>query len=278
MAKVNTSFLYHRLADRLMQFIACVFLSLLLVGCASEEGDTTTLDQLQGLGQGSNVAGSTGLNSIRAAALQETALSVGAQGGLSERSKQINTTLAANSASLDNIFNFNLMMLDHNVLPPVLVQGEASLALDDDNTIRIADRTYQIISQARFVTTPPNWRDYLWLNYSKPALPDNSLLPKNSNERDIWKKYAALGWQNGATQANTIYITNLARLKRDFMGMVRYRVLLSQHMVSAPFVATTDLGVTGDNSNLRINDQVLRITALPSLQTNSKLWRPVINQ
>lgn len=260
----------------ILLFLSFLILISVLSGCSSTTGDTGSLTSLQLLGQTSSTS-SKNLNGIRQSALQETALSTGAQAGLAFRSQQISTQLNANATVLDHAFDFNLMMLDHNVLPPVLAQGESSLNLDDNNTIRIADRTYQIISQARFVTTPPTWRTYLILNYAKPPVPDNSLLPKNSPERVVWKKYVAIGWQNGINQANNIYLENLNRLKRDFTGMVTYRVLLAQHMVSAPFVATTDLGVTGDNSNLRINDQVLRITALPALQTNTKLWKPVID-
>jgi defect-in-organelle-trafficking protein DotC len=216
------------------------------------------------------------MNGVRNLAIQDTALSVGAQAGLACRSKQINLVLAQHAKTLDQIFNFNLMMLPHNVLPPVLDQSEESLNLADNNTIRIADRTYQIVSQARFVTVPPTWRDYLWLSYTQPQIPVSDLLPKNAEERSVWRCYAAIGWKQGITQANEIYATNLARLKRDYLGMVRYRVLLNQGMVSAPYVARTDLGVTGNSSTLRINDQVLRITALPSLQTNSRRWKTVV--
>ena len=72
-----------------------------------------------------------------------------------------------------------------------------------------------------------------------------------------------------------IFTDNLARLKRDYAGMVLYKKLLAQHMVSAPFVARTELGVTGGGSDMRINDQVLRITALPSLQSNSRKWKAI---
>ena len=62
------------------------------------------------------------------------------------------------------------------------------------------------------------------------------------------------------------------------IGMILYRRLLTLHMVSAPFVASADLGVTGNATHLRINDQVLRITAQSALQPNAKKWRPVITK
>jgi defect-in-organelle-trafficking protein DotC len=57
-----------------------------------------------------------------------------------------------------------------------------------------------------------------------------------------------------------------------------YQKLRAQNIVSAPFVATTNLGVTGGGAKLNVNDQVLRIMALPALQPNSSRWRPILNK
>lgn len=213
---------------------------------------------------------------LRIEALQEIGLSIGAQAGLAARAQEINQARIRSSQTLDHIFNFNLLLLPHNVVPPVLIQAENTLNLADSQTLRIADRTYQIIRQAHFVSIPPIWRDYLWLNYSRPEKPVAAFLPKTTEERIIWRRAVKEGWKNGVSQANAIDTANLARLKRDYIGMVLYRKLLRQGMVSKPYVAHTDLGVTGDHDNLRIHDQVLRITASPALQVLPQHWKPVI--
>lgn len=262
---------------RARNFIVIIFLSLFLAGCFGNKGGTDSLEQIQNLNSSSLSKDSKGLTPIRLLAVQETAMSIGAQSGLAWRSKEINNSLRYQARLLDQVFNFNQMMLPHNVLPPVLSEGDNTLNLDDNNTIRIADRMYKIESQARFVTVPPTWRDYLWLSYTKPDLPPASLLAQNCKEREIWREYTAKGWQNGVRQADSIYSENLGRLKRDFMGMIRYRYLLAQGMVSPPYVSTADLGVTGGGSDMSVNDRVLRITALPSLQANPKRWKPVLH-
>ena len=68
----------------------------------------------------------------------------------------------------------------------------------------------------------------------------------------------------------------MARLKRDYRGMILYRKLLQEKMISPPFVSRTELGITGDGSDMRVNDQVLRIVELPKLQTNSKGWNAIV--
>ena len=238
-------------------------------------GKFDTLDQLQQL-HAAVLKNKKDITRLHSQALQDIAISIGAQAGLAWRSKEINESLEKNAYYLDHVFDFNLMLLDHSILPPVLVQSVNSLNLDDPQTLRIDDRLYQIVTQARFVTAPPQWRNYLWMDYPPPDKPLPAFLPKTSDERAIWREYATKGWKEGHVQADTIFSGNLARLTRDYNGMLLYRSLLLKHMVSKPFVAHTDLGVTGDSSGLRINDQIYRITALPELQVNPKRWKPVI--
>lgn len=215
-------------------------------------------------------------NKIREMALKEIALSVGAQSGLAWRAKIIDSQLTKQARTLDAVYDFNALVLEHNILPPVLLEGRNTLNLADDQTIRISDRTYKVARQARFVTTPPNWRQYLWLDYKKPELPHASLLPKTKRERQVWCHYVEKGWQKGIEQASTILEENIARVQEDFLGMLLYRKLLAMNMVSPPYVAHTNLGITGDGSELHIDDRVLRITALPVLNINSKEWRAAV--
>ena len=55
--------------------------------------------------------------------------------------------------------------------------------------------------------------------------------------------------------------------------MIRYRTLLAQNMVSPPYVAEMNMGVTGGGSDLTAGDRLLRITAFPTLQNNSQDWK-----
>lgn len=242
--------------------------------------DTTNIAQLEKVHITPPAPGETKteLSQIRSKSLQDSAMSIGAQGGLAYASRQINEQMEKDRKYLESIFNFNAMLLSHGVLPPVLEEGDNTLNLADPNTIRVSDRTYKIVQQARFVTTAPNWRDYLWLSYAKPTLPDKTLLPKNAEEQKVWREGIKTGWEKGLQQAYNIFQQNLARIKRDFRGMVLYRKLLQEKMISPPFVSRTELGITGDGSDMHVNDQVLRIVELPQLQTNSHNWKAIVVQ
>jgi defect-in-organelle-trafficking protein DotC len=267
MQRINTGII-------LLTVAALMFLS----ACAhnQREIDPTNLAQLQGMSESTHFEMHSSISPLRLKALEDTALGLGAQGGLAWSSSQINTRLEQDKKLLDSIYNFNGMMLSHGVLPPVLVQGDFSLNLADPDTIRVADKTYKIIAQARFAATPPNWREYLQTMYTKPELPRKFLLPRNSEERRIWVTNIQKGWDKGVEQSYNIFQQNLSRLKRDYNGMILYRKLLQEKMISPPYVSRTELGVTGDGSDMRINDQVLRITVHPQLNTQSNNWRPIL--
>jgi defect-in-organelle-trafficking protein DotC len=253
----------------------------LLGGCAGlfhQDIDTMNLASLQNITPAAAMheSAATQVNHMRIEALRETAMSLGAQAGLAWRAEQINVTLEKDQRYLRTVFNFHAMIMNHGVLPPVLAEGKNTLNLANTTTIRIADQSYKILEQARFVTAAPTWRNYLWLAYKRPGIPDKSLLPRDRAESRVWGKQIKIGWQKGVEQADSIFKQNLARLTAEYRGMVLYRRLLAEKMVSPPFVAKTNLGVTGDGSSMRINDQVLRITALPHLQTNSRKWHPLL--
>lgn len=263
--------------------IVCMIISISLLSACSSSGtqkiDPTNITQLENIQEepvNDSSSSAPVLSQIRVKALEDTAMSLAAQGSLAAASQNINTHLEQNKWYLETVYNFNGMMLSHGVLPPVLVQGDNSLNLDDPNTIRVADKTYKIVQQARFATTPPNWREYLWMSFSKPEMPHKFLMPKNKAENKIWRDAIKVGWEKGVVQAYNIFQQNLARLKRDYQGMILYRKLLQENMVSAPYVSRTELGVTGDGTDMRINDQVLRITELPKLQTDSSGWKAIV--
>lgn len=268
---------------RKLKRLVCFGLAFTLVGCntyiTAAQVDTTNLAELQSLKQIRTSTEPEGdVNPIRQDAIKETAMTVGAQGALALRSKQIDQILAKDSSLLNQSFNFTPLMLPDNVLPPVLVEGDNTLNLQDNQTIRIADKTYLIVQQAKFVTVPPTWRDYLWMDFPKPEQPDKSMLPKNDAEEALWRADIELGWKQGIIQANHIFSENTARLKRDYDGIILYRQLLNEKMINLPYVATTSLGVTGGGNNLTVNDQVQRITALPQLDPNSEDWKALVAQ
>lgn len=265
----------------MVPFKCCLLAGCLFAASSAFAGQDAPPPDLSGVLNGStNAAHESSIESdippIRLGSLKEAALGYGVRSGLARRSYEIGKMLSANESLLDGIFNFAALVLERNVMPPVLSYGQVSLNLPDAETIRIADATYRIESQARFVTAPTNWRDYLLRDFKyQTEVPATSLLPKNDAEKKVWEKYVSQGWDIGFKQADEIFGQSLARLERDYKGMVLYKSLLTKGMISKPYVAESKMGVTGNGDEININDRILRITAKPQLQTNPAIWKPV---
>ena len=60
----------------------------------------------------------------------------------------------------------------------------------------------------------------------------------------------------------------------DFQGMVRYRLLLTQGMISPPRALQVDRGVTGGGSEMRVGDRAIQLTGIPELITGADSWKP----
>lgn len=247
--------------------------------------DAPNLESLQALTPVAIVREFSG-GRIRQEAVRDAALSLGARGGFAKRTKDINDNLEKRGTQLDQIFNFSMLMISsptgqsktaqYLIRPPVITEGDNSLNASSDDELKIADQIFHIDSQAKFVTAPPTWREYLAGTKIEPVEPpDGSLMPKDSSERELWKKWIAQGWNAGVKQADVVFDYSLSRLTRDYNGMVRYKTLLKQNMVSSPYVAESRMGVTGGGADMSVDSRILRITAKPSLQINTTNWKPI---
>jgi len=145
----------------------------------------------------------------------------------------------------------------------------------DGQEAAVSDLMLKIGREARIVTAPREWRTYLERDWGKVSPPPDVLLPRNEQERMVWAKWVAQGWEAGYKQGDEIFQADLDRLVRDYTGMVRYRWLLSQNMISAPFALQEDRGITGGGNEMRIGDRALSITGQSQLQARPEQWQAV---
>ncbi|WP_310622308.1 type IV secretory system conjugative DNA transfer family protein [Flexibacterium corallicola] len=221
--------------------------------------------------------GEKGLDTLRITALEEAALSYGARSGLAYRTDKINQTLQTNSSELAELFEFTSVMIDGPdgsiITPPVIVEAKEAWELyEKGKALRVADTVYEVIDQARFTSVPPLWQSYLISSFEEASEVPAALTPNNKAEGDIWVKGVTRGWREGEEQANQIFKTNLARLSRDYAGMVRYKRLLEEGKVTSPIVALGSMGTTGNGENMRVNDRAIRITQDSKLVLDTNKW------
>ena len=209
--------------------------------------------------------------------LSEAAMIYGAQSGLAWKSKRINRILQKNSSKLDLIYDFNALLMKDNLVPPVVEIAHDTVNAPDYESIRSSEAEIRIVKPASLVTTAPNWRNYLIMSYKMPPKINPSIYPTTLQEKEMWEKGVAKGWYKGVEQAQDMFEQSLSILNRDFKGMVLYHTLLLQNMITSPYAATASLGITGDQTAMRVNDKVTRITAQAALNASGfSEWDPVI--
>jgi defect in organelle trafficking protein DotC len=220
---------------------------------------------------------------IRADAMREAALSYGARGGLAFRTFEIQRRLAEYDTSLSKAFDFSRLLVAAPsgllIEPPIVSEAQRAVLVNaGGQAAAVADRIYKINRIARIVTAPRNWRLYLERDWGKVGVPPSILLPKDDVEREAWRAYVKQGWDEGIKQAEDTFEADLDRMTNDFVGMVRYRELLAQNMISPPYALADDRGITGGGSEMRIGDRGVSITGQSQLIPKSGAWTPAQRQ
>jgi defect in organelle trafficking protein DotC len=216
---------------------------------------------------------------IRRDAIREAAVSYGARGGLAWRTFFIRRELEQRARELDKVYDFRQLLIPAPsgllIEPPIINESLNSLLIESDGQqAAVSDRFYNIVNNAKIVSTPRTWRTYLEREWGVVDPPPDILRPENAEERAIWKEMIEKGWFEGVKQADEIFRDDLNVLQADFQGMIRYRILLTQGMVSPPYALQVDRGVTGDGNEMRVGDRAVQITGKPELITGSDAWQP----
>lgn len=221
---------------------------------------------------------------IRRDSMRESALSYGARGGLSWRTKAIMDELKKSNSAMDKAFAFRRLLIkapgNMFIEPPIISEALNNFIVTPSGVeAAVSDAMYQITNQARIVSAPRDWRQYLERDWEKVAPPPDILLPENVKERAAWRRWVSEGWEEGIKQADDVFQSDIDLLIADFEGMVRYRRLLAENKISAPFATMVDRGVSGTKiqtmignkpvsitTQMRVGDRALRITAPSSLR------------
>lgn len=216
---------------------------------------------------------------IRRDALKEAALSYGARGGLAWRTFEIRSELLGREEYLDKVYNFRELLIPAPsglmIEPPIVSEADNALIIDGRGTeAAVADRIFHISANARIVSTARLWNNYLERDWGEVIPPPDILRPIDDEERAVWIEQVNKGWEQGVEQADEIFEADLNQLVADYSGMVRYRTLLAQGMISPPYALQVDRGVTGGGNEMRVGDRAVQITGMPEFVPGSEQWQP----
>lgn len=210
---------------------------------------------------------------LRYQALRQAGMTLGLRAGLARQAELNNMALEERSAALDKNYNFQGLMMQGNILPPVMAEAKDLFVQDSPDFIQLAGTNYRIVSQARFIYTPPTWRTYLMRKYPYNGGAGVVVKADSKEEKAVWEAAVREGYKRGRVQAMHILREGWQLLLRDFAGMAKYRELLAMGVVSAPYVETEGKDIVGNGENMTVGVRELRITAMPQLQTERGSWR-----
>lgn len=210
----------------------------------------------------------------RMQAIIDSGKSIGVQSGINYQLYFFNKELEKRARDLDTIYDFGKLMIKGRVVPPVISEVRDIYTQDTDTSLKISGIAYKIESQARFSSVPPNWRSYFNFGKGNTNFVSHAAgLSLKGNETEIYKKSIKDGFNEGIEQANNIIGHSFDRLNRDYVGMLRFDTFVRQGRISMPVIADANIPITQTGDTLILDEKLLRITVLPSFNSNLNQWK-----
>ncbi len=210
--------------------------------------------------------------------VRDEAMSIGTQAGYYYAVNEINKRLEKRSNYLDQI-DFKPLLIKRDsyyILPPVIKKDNGrKMIRDSGRYLRLIDQSYYLETEAKFVLSPPTWRDYLKLSAPVPNEPADAWLPEDDQEKSVWNAALEKGFETGIKQAQLTMRNKIAKLTSDYLGLIRYGILLEKNMVSAPKVKETYAPIVGGGQRLIIEDSTVQIQVHPQLNNNRYSWEVI---
>jgi defect-in-organelle-trafficking protein DotC len=223
----------------------------------------------------------TSIEEERYSLLKDAAISYAAQAGYQHRVWQIMRQLERDSIKLSKTYDFNRVAHiapreTGIILPPVVSRATAAINVDDSGLAAVAaDEYYRIEIPGRIVTVVPTWRDYLVIPLEKPAEPEDEFLPQNREEKQVFDRFAAEGWQAGVEQADEALQINFAQLKRDYLGMVEFRKMVQAGLIRDIVIQSSERRSAGEGEELFIGERRVRIVDAARFVRDPRHWKPL---
>ena len=216
---------------------------------------------------------------LRARALRDAALGRGSRMGYARRAWEIRQDLRRRAAELDREFAFERVVADAPagagyIVPPVVARALDAFRMDGGATqASVADEYLSIAAPGRLAPAAPSWRDYLLFEAPKAETAPASPAPADAHERSLFSEWLEEGWRAGAAAADGERHRRLARLRRDYGGMLQYRRLVALGMMDRIVVRDADFGVTGGGGEMRVGSRTVRIVSEAEFSADPSRWR-----
>ena len=213
----------------------------------------------------------------RQAAMRDAAISFGMQSGLVRRGYELGGMLKRYRRELDRVFRFDRLVIARDgflVAPPVVVETtDAFRRSGEGDRAATARRVLRIERPAEVLGSAPGWQGYFDRTWEPAKPPSEVLFPRTEEERRLWREWVRRGWEEGVRLAEETFAADLDRLDRDFRGIVTWRILEAQEIVTAPELEVVERPVVGGGRHMRVDERELVIRAPARLNPVTEDWK-----
>ncbi|WP_436899603.1 type IV secretory system conjugative DNA transfer family protein [Acinetobacter gyllenbergii] len=216
-------------------------------------------------------------NTARVEAIQTIVREAATRNALRARLQEISNVIKTNDRKLDTVYNFQPLMINTIVVPPVIIEAHNISDVTSARTFSVLGTRYEIKENARFSHLPPNWRDYLNFNIESyqvgvDSLP-NELKPKNNQEKQAFKKAMDQGVEDGVKEADAIFSHQLNRLNQAYIGMLKFHQFRLNGKITMPVIARSNISLAGGSNAMMLNQSNFQITELPRFVNEPAYWK-----
>jgi len=211
---------------------------------------------------------------LRLNSILNVAMQYGVESALYYRGKEFQRFLDENQASLMQSFNYEMLMLGNGKIKPAVIDKvDYSLATEDKRTQRKIKTQYKLVEQSELVQDAPSYVDFFVnLNFKKPKTPNKYLIPVENDEKRAWRRGVELGWVEGVQQADQIIQHDTRSLLRNYLGSIRFHILLKMNVVTEPTAIETTIGTTASGNVLNVGESVYELVNLPNFNDKELEW------
>lgn len=212
----------------------------------------------------------------RNSAMRDAALAYGMQSGLVRRAFEIRSLLDRHARQLDRVYRFDRLLIERDgflIAPPAIAETTAAFQRGPQGMrAATARRVLRIERQSEVLGGPPGWRGYFERSWEKPRRPSEVLFPRTDEEIGRWRTWVREGWEDGVRLAEDSFAADLERLNRDFVGIVNWRILEAQRIVTSPDLAVMSRSVVGGGDEMRLDEREITVRAHARLNPVTSDW------
>ncbi|MBO4368499.1 MAG: type IV secretory system conjugative DNA transfer family protein [Desulfovibrio sp.] len=198
------------------------------------------------------------LSSEREKSLWQAAKVYGFQRGFQWHYEAILRAVRARADRFAMIFDFEKLLIDGRVLPPVILSEGPVTSVPSDTFARRVEARYRIVKKARIVSMAPRFDSYLHAD-TVVLQPNPAFQPKNRKERALWEEAVRDGWEEGERHARNYFDEAMQRLTTEFRGILLCKRLTKLGLVSLPLLDHEHVGIEVGNDLLSMNQDIFRL-------------------